>query len=285
MANQQRQPPWGKELANFIARIETQYRKLASITIMGKFNGTVGNYNALTIAFPEQEWPIICQKFVTAIGLTFNPYTTQIEPHDYIVEICQTLEHNNNILLGLCRDIWSYISINYFSLKMQQQEVGSSIMPHKINPIDFENAEGNLGLANSLLNHLSNKLPISRWQRDLSDSTVLRNLGISLGYCLLAYKSINNGLSKITINKQQLTDDLEQHWEILSEAVQTVMRRYNVNNPYEKLKALTRGQKMNKKILHDFIQHLHIPSKAKQQLLALTPHNYLGQAKKLAEKI
>lgn len=275
----------GKELANFTVRLENQYNKLASTPIMGKFNGTTGNYNALCVAFPEQKWPAICQKFVSALDLTFNPYTTQIEPHDHIVDICQILSHNNSIMIGLCRDIWSYISLNYFGLKMKQQEVGSSTMPHKINPIDFENAEGNLGLANALLYHLANKLPISRWQRDLSDSTVLRNIGASLGYCLLAYKSLHKGLSKIAVNQQKLTDDLDQHWEVLAEAIQTVMRRYNIANPYEKLKTLTRGQKINKKTLHEFVEKLNLPQEAKRQLFALTPHNYLGKANELAKKV
>lgn len=277
----------GKELANFVMRLKNQCQNLNNLTFKGKFNGATGNYSALTFAFPEYSWDKIAEQFVVEdLGLTFNAYTTQIEPHDYIVELAYMICHTNNILLGLSRDMWSYISLNYFLLKQLEQEVGSSVMPHKINPIDFENAEGNLGLANSLWQHFAEKLPISRWQRDLSDSTVLRNLGTGFGYCLLAYKSLVRGLRKITVNQQQLNKDLEQHWEVLAEVIQTVMRRYNIPNAYEQLKALTRGQKITQKLLHDFINNQEaIPVAVRKNLLQLTPQNYIGLAVDLVKKI
>ena len=277
----------GKELANFVARLKTQRQNLNNLTFKGKFNGATGNYSALTIAFPEYSWDIIAEEFVTKnLGLTFNAYTTQIEPHDYIAELAYMICHTNSILLGLSRDMWSYISLNYFSLKQREQDVGSSVMPHKINPIDFENAEGNLGLANSIWQHFAEKLPISRWQRDLSDSTVLRNLGMSFGYCLLAYKSLIRGLQKISVNQQQLNADLEQHWEVLAEVIQTVMRRYKIPNSYEQLKALTRGQKITKELLHAFIKkQTSLPCEVQENLLKLTPQNYIGLAGILAKNI
>ncbi len=276
---------FGKELANFAYRLTRQFDYLFITPILGKFNGTVGNFNAMNAAYPEIDWPKIAQKFVEQLGLTWNPYTTQIEPHDWIAEYCDILARFNTILIGLCRDIWHYISIGYLKQKSISGEIGSSTMPHKINPIDFENAEGNLGLANALLAHFSNKLPISRWQRDLSDSTVMRNLGVAIGHSILAYKAIEKGLNKLTVDSVVLKKDLDGHWEVLAEAIQTVMRRFNVEAPYEQMKALTRGQKVNKTVLHTFIKKLNVPQKVKQKLLKLTPDSYIGKAKELTKKI
>ncbi|HBS51407.1 MAG TPA: adenylosuccinate lyase, partial [Coxiellaceae bacterium] len=253
--------------------------------ILGKFNGAVGNFNAHMTAYPEIDWQKISQKFIENFDLTWNSYTTQIEPHDWIAEYCDILARFNTILIGLCRDIWGYISIGYFKQKTTSKEVGSSTMPHKINPIDFENAEGNLGIANALLNHFSAKLPISRWQRDLTDSTVMRNLGVAIGHSMLAYKSLDKGLSKLEIDQVAFKKDLNNHWEVLAEAIQTVMRRYNIDAPYEKMKALTRGQKIDQKMLQKFINKLNIPKPVKQKLLKLTPETYLGDAGKLAKDI
>lgn len=275
----------GKEIANFAYRLTRQFDYLLTSPILGKFNGAVGNFNALTIAYPEIDWHKICQNFVEQLGLEWNPYTTQIEPHDWLAEYCDVLARFNTILIGFCRDVWGYTSIDYFKQKAKTSEVGSSTMPHKVNPIDFENAEGNLGLANALLNHFSSKLPISRWQRDLTDSTVMRNLGVAIGYSVLAYKSLGKGLNKLEIDNAVIAKDLDNHWEILAEAIQTVMRRYNIAAPYEKMKELTRGQKLEAKTLRKFINKLDIPNDAKQKLLKLTPENYLGKAAELARKI
>jgi adenylosuccinate lyase len=275
----------GKEIANFVYRLHRQYKQLLNTPILGKFNGAVGNFNAFLVAYPEIDWQKITAKFIKKLNLENNPYTTQIEPHDWIVEYCNILAHFNTIMIGFCRDIWHYIAIGYFKQKIKANEVGSSTMPHKINPIDFENAEGNLGLANTLFNHFANKLPISRWQRDLTDSTVLRNLGVAIGYSILAYKSIQKGLNKLEIDLPNIEMDLNNHWEVLAEAIQTTMRRLNIATPYEQIKKLTRGQKVNKQNIYDFINSLNIAKKEKQKLRKLTPTNYIGLAAKLAKKI
>lgn len=268
----------GKELVNFVARLKRPQQQLAEVLIPGKFNGAVGNYNAHLIAYPDVDWRKHCASFVTSLGLSFNPYTTQIEPHDGIAEVSQIMMRINNILLDYTQDIWSYISLGYFKQKTVAAEVGSSTMPHKVNPIDFENAEGNLGMANALFMHFANKLTQSRLQRDLSDSTVLRNLGVAFSYSLIAYHSIAKGNDKLQINKQALEEDLNANWEVLAEAVQTVMRRYNVPDAYEQLKALTRGQGIDANSLKEFITTLAIPEEAKAQLINLTPATYTGLA-------
>lgn len=287
----------GKECAIFVARLEDQQQALKVIPAVGKFNGATGNYSALYAAYPEHDWRTICQKFVNEFEITCNLYTTQIEPHDTFAEFCHIVAHTNTILIGLCRDIWGYISLNYFvpgnasenkgvkKVKNGYQEIGSSTMPHKINPIDFENAEGNLGVANALLYHFATKLPISRWQRDLSDSTVMRNFGSAIAYSLIAYSSLLKGLKKLEVNQTQLASDLDQHWEVLGEAIQMTMRRYNIPNSYEQLKELTRGKKVTPQLLHNFIKTLAIPDEAKSNLLKLTPHSYLGKAVELAQEI
>ena len=275
----------GKELANFVSRLSTQLEQFSKIPIRGKFNGAIGNYNAHHVAYPDVAWPEVSKHFVESLGLTWNAYTTQIEPHDYIAEYCDALKRINNILINLCADMWGYISLGYFKQKVKAQETGSSTMPHKINPIDFENAEGNLSLANSLYQHFSSALPNSRWQRDLRDSTLLRNLGVAFAHSLIGYKSLLAGLEKVTLDETKLTEDLAQHWEILSEAIQTVLRKHGSELPYEKLKELTRGKNLNQEILHQFIQQLTLSNEVKQQLLALTPSNYLGYAAKLAQTI
>lgn len=272
----------GKEMANFAYRLNRQYDYFINSPILGKFNGAVGNFNAHMAAYPELDWQEICQNFVENLGLVWNPYTTQIEPHDWQAEYCDILVRFNTILIGLCRDMWNYISIGYFKQKSNPNEVGSSTMPHKINPIDFENAEGNLGLANALLSHFSSKLPISRLQRDLTDSTVIRNFGVAIGHSALAYQSLCKGLSKIEVDTYTIKKDLEDHWEVLAEAVQTVMRRYGISEPYEKMKALTRGQKLDRETLHSFINQLDIPVDVKQKLLNMTPADYIGRAAELA---
>lgn len=272
----------GKEMANFAYRLNRQYDYFINSPILGKFNGAVGNFNAQVAAYPELNWQEICQKFVESLGLKYNPYTTQIESHDWQAEYCDILIRFNAILIGFCRDMWGYISIGYFNQKSTPDEVGSSTMPHKINPIDFENAEGNLGLANALLNHFSSKLPISRFQRDLTDSTVMRNFGVAIGHCALAYQSLCKGLSKIEVDAFIVKQDLENHWEVLAEAVQTVMRRYGIEEPYEKMKLLTRGQKLDRETLHSFIKPLAIPMDIKQKLLGMTPKDYIGKAAELA---
>ncbi|TXI26062.1 MAG: adenylosuccinate lyase [Nitrosomonas sp.] len=274
----------GKEMANVAYRLNYACDRLRAIALLGKINGAVGNYNAHIIAYPNLDWEKFAQNFVEQLGLTFNPYTTQIEPHDAIAALFDAYARVNTVLIDLNRDIWGYISLGYFKQKTKENEVGSSTMPHKVNPIDFENSEGNLGIANALLNHLSEKLPVSRWQRDLTDSTVLRNMGVALGHTLLAYDSCIKGLNKLEINLVAIQRDLQDAWEVLAEPVQMVMRRFGIKNPYERLKALTRGKSgISQETLHQFIQTLEIPDKEKQQLLALTPTNYIGLAEKLAK--
>jgi adenylosuccinate lyase len=276
----------GKEIANVVYRLQRSQKQLAAVAILGKINGAVGNYNAHLSAYPDLDWESFAQAFVENLGLQFNPYTTQIEPHDTIAELFDAYARINTILLDLNRDIWGYISLGYFKQKTKAGEVGSSTMPHKVNPIDFENSEGNLGIANALLRHLSEKLPVSRWQRDLTDSTVLRNMGVALGHTLLAYDSCAKGLNKLDVNPAQLLADLDDTWEVLAEPIQTVMRRYGVANPYEQLKALTRGKEgISKEALHQFILELDIPQAEKQRLLAMTPQNYIGKAVELARNI
>lgn len=273
----------GKEFANVVDRLQRQIQTLARVEILGKINGAVGNYNAHQVAYPEMNWPELSSTFVKSLGLSWNAYTTQIEPHDYIAEMFQALTRIHTILIDLCRDIWGYISLGYFKQKTIAGEIGSSTMPHKVNPIDFENAEGNFGVANALLQHLAEKLPLSRWQRDLTDSTVLRNLGVGLAHGLIAYESLLKGLSKLTLNESALAEDLNNAWEVLAEPIQTVMRRYGIEQPYEKLKALTRGQTINQSLMQDFVRSLEIPEIAKQALLDLTPGNYVGLAAELAK--
>ena len=276
----------GKEMANVVYRLQRAEQRLAATEILGKINGAVGNYNAHLAAYPKVDWEDFAQRFVTARGITFNPYTVQIEPHDYMAELFDAYARINTILVDLNRDIWGYISLGYFKQKVVEGEVGSSTMPHKVNPIDFENSEGNLGLANALLRHLSEKLPLSRWQRDLTDSTVLRNMGVALGYTLLAYESCLKGLNKLEANPQCLADDLNASWEVMAEPIQTVMRRYNIANAYDKLKELTRGKEgINRASLQAFINTLEIPEQEKQRLLQLAPDTYIGKAAELARRI
>ncbi len=276
----------GKEMANVVYRLERARERVADVAIQGKINGAVGNYNAHLAAYPNIDWEDFAHRFVEARGLTFNPYTIQIEPHDYMAELFDAFARANTILIDLNRDIWGYISLGYFKQKVVAGEVGSSTMPHKVNPIDFENSEGNLGMANALLRHFSEKLPISRWQRDLTDSTVLRNMGVALGYTLLAYESCLKGLNKLEANPQRLADDLNNSWEVLAEPIQTVMRRYNIENAYDKLKDLTRGKGgINRESLRAFIHTLDIPEQEKQRLYQLTPETYTGKAGVLAHRI
>ena len=276
----------GKEMANVVHRLRRAEQRLASTEILGKINGAVGNYNAHLAAYPKVDWENFAQRFVTARGITFNPYTVQIEPHDYMAELFDAYARINTILLDLNRDLWGYISLGYFKQKVVKGEVGSSTMPHKVNPIDFENSEGNLGLANALLRHLSEKLPISRWQRDLTDSTVLRNMGVALGYTLLAYESCLKGLNKLEANPQRVAEDLNASWEVMAEPIQTVMRRYGIANAYDKLKELTRGKDgINRASLQAFIATLNIPEAEKQRLLQLSPDTYIGKAAELAKRI
>jgi len=276
----------GKEMANVVYRLQRATQRLESVEILGKINGAVGNYNAHLAAYPEVDWEAFAKNFVTARGLTFNPYTIQIEPHDYMAELFDAFARINTILIDFNRDIWGYISLGFFKQKVIKGEVGSSTMPHKVNPIDFENAEGNLGLANALLRHLSEKLPISRWQRDLTDSTVLRNMGVSLGYTLLAYESCLKGLNKLEVNAPRVAADLDASWEVMAEPIQTVMRRYNIENAYDKLKELTRGKSgINRESLAAFIATLNIPEAEKQRLLQLSPDTYIGRAAELAKRI
>ncbi|NKB31762.1 MAG: adenylosuccinate lyase [Pseudomonadales bacterium] len=268
----------GKEFANVVHRLRRQKAQIANAEVLGKINGAVGNFNAHLSAYPEIDWQTIAAEFVTELGLTWNPYTTQIEPHDYVAELLNGFSRFNTVLFDFNRDIWSYISLNFFKQKTVAGEIGSSTMPHKVNPIDFENSEGNLGLANAILQHLSNKLPVSRWQRDLTDSTVLRNLGTGFAYSLIAYRANLKGLSKLELNAQAIDDDIDGCWEILAEPIQTVMRRYRIDKPYEKLKELTRGKSIDKTAIQAFITGLDIPDSAKQQLLELSPRTYLGNA-------
>jgi adenylosuccinate lyase len=275
----------GKELANVVYRLKRQEKQLKNNEILGKINGAVGNFNAHLSAYPHFDWENFAKKFVESLGLTYNPMTIQIEPHDYMAELYDVLARINTILIDINRDIWGYISVGYFKQKLKAGEIGSSTMPHKVNPIDFENSEGNLGLANAILRHLAEKLPISRWQRDLTDSTVLRNMGVAFGYTLLGYDSCLRGLNKLEVNPQRLEEDLNNSWEVLAEPIQTVMRRYGIENPYEQLKELTRGKDgINQASLRTFIQALQIPADAKQYLLDLTPGTYIGKANELAKK-
>ncbi|MFT4520642.1 MAG: adenylosuccinate lyase [Halioglobus sp.] len=275
----------GKEVANVVARLSRQLAQLEQIPYLGKINGAVGNYNAHLSAYPDVDWQANAQSFVTSLGLSWNAYTTQIEPHDYMAELFDVMARFNTILIDFNRDIWGYISLGYFKQKTITGEVGSSTMPHKVNPIDFENAEGNLGLANALLNHLAAKLPISRWQRDLTDSTVIRNMGVGAGYSLIAYQSCIKGISKLELNEARLAADLDNSWEVLAEPIQTVMRRYGIEKPYEKLKELTRGQDMSKDVIQAFVAELDIPQAAKDELLALSPASYIGNAIAQAQAI
>ncbi|WP_019139489.1 adenylosuccinate lyase [Noviherbaspirillum massiliense] len=276
----------GKEIANVVARLKRAEKRIADVEILGKMNGAVGNYNAHLSAYPGFDWEGFARKVVEQrLGLVFNPYTIQIEPHDYMAELFDAFARVNTILLDLNRDIWGYISLGYFKQRTKAGEIGSSTMPHKVNPIDFENSEGNLGLANAVLKHLSEKLPVSRWQRDLTDSTVLRNIGVALGYTLLAYDSCLRGLNKLEVNPGRLAEDLDATWEVLAEPVQTVMRRYGIENPYEQLKELTRGKGISREALREFIGKLAIPQEAKEQLLAMTPANYIGKAAELGHRI
>lgn len=275
----------GKEFANFVYRIENVYHSLQTTPIRGKINGAVGNFNAHLAAYPEINWLIVSQEFVESLGLTWNPYTTQIENHDALAEHFSHLTRLNSILVDLARDCWGYISLGYFGQKVQAKEVGSSTMPHKVNPIDFENAEGNLLLANSIMQFLSQQLLTSRWQRDLVDSTLMRNIGVGIAYSHIAYLSLQKGLGKLTSNDFLIAEDLQNHWEVLAEAIQTVMRRYGLPEPYEQLKALTRGNKVTHESLQSFVETLDLPAPVKQQLLALTPANYIGNAAAMARKI
>lgn len=275
----------GKEFANVLARLERQIIQVNHIEFLGKLNGAVGNYNAHLSAYPNLDWEMFSQQVISSLDLSWNAYTTQIEPHDYIAELFNNLERFNTILIDFSRDIWGYISLGYFKQKTIKGEIGSSTMPHKVNPIDFENAEGNLGIANALFHHLASKLPISRWQRDLTDSTVLRNTGVGFGHSLIAYQSLLKGFSKLELNESKLLKDLDNAWEVLAEPIQTVMRRYGIENPYEKLKELTRGQDMNQTSIRAFISQLEIPETAKQELLNMTPASYTGIAAQLAKKI
>jgi adenylosuccinate lyase len=276
----------GKEFANVYARLERQIAAIERIPLKGKINGAVGNYNAHTVAYPTVAWERLAARIVAGLGLEFNPYTTQIEPHDYMAELFDAIARANTILIDLDRDVWGYVSIGYFRQRMKEGEVGSSTMPHKVNPIDFENSEGNLGLANALLRHLAEKLPISRWQRDLTDSTVLRNTGVALGYALLGWVSLRQGLAKLEVDSARIAADLDANWEVLAEPIQTVMRRYGVANPYEQLKALTRGRiGMTRESLHAFIDGLDVPADAKARLKSLTPATYVGLAADLAKRV
>ena len=276
----------GKELANVVYRLERSRERIAGVEILGKINGAVGNYNAHLSAYPGLDWEGFARRFVEGLGLAFNPYTIQIEPHDYMAELFDAFARADTVLIDLNRDVWGYISVGYFKQKVKAGEVGSSTMPHKVNPIDFENSEGNLGLANAVLRHLSEKLPVSRWQRDLTDSTVLRNMGVGLGYALLGYDSCLKGLNKLEANPPRLAEDLDHNWEVLAEPIQTVMRRYGVENPYEQLKELTRGKSgINRETLHAFIAALAIPEAEKRRLLELTPATYIGKAAELAIRI
>jgi adenylosuccinate lyase len=276
----------GKEIANVVARLRRAQQAIATVEILGKMNGAVGNYNAHLSAYPKIDWQAFARAVVEQrLGLTFNPYTIQIEPHDYIAELFDAIARANTILIDLTRDVWGYISLGFFKQKTKAGEIGSSTMPHKVNPIDFENAEGNLGMANAVLRHMAEKLPISRWQRDLTDSTVLRNIGVGFGYTLLAYDSCLRGLNKLEANPARMAEDLDQNWEVLAEPVQTVMRRYGIENPYEQLKELTRGKGISQAALREFIQGLAIPQDAKDRLLAMTPATYIGLAAQLAKDI
>ena len=276
----------GKEVANVVARLQRARTVIAEVKLLGKMNGAVGNYNAHSVAYPNNDWEAFSRNVVeNALGLTFNPYTIQIEPHDYMAELFDAVTRTNTILIDFARDVWGYISLGFFKQRLKDGEVGSSAMPHKVNPIDFENAEGNFGLANALLAHLSQKLPISRWQRDLTDSTVLRNMGVALGYAVLGYDSLLRGLGKLEINEAALADDLDNAWEVMAEAIQTVMRRHGLPQPYEQLKAFTRGKPMTRDMMQGFIASTTLPQEEKDRLLAMTPGSYIGRAVQLAQRI
>lgn len=275
----------GKEMANVVERLRRQIKQVESVEILGKINGAVGNYNAHYCAYPEIDWPAFAKNFVESLGLQWNPYTTQIEPHDYIAELFDANCRYNTVMIDFCRDLWSYISLGHFKQKVIAGEVGSSTMPHKVNPIDFENAEGNLGIANALMTHLAQKLPVSRLQRDLTDSTVLRALGLGMGHGMIAYQSALKGINKLELNEQSIAAELDANWEVLGEAVQTVMRRHGIEKPYEKLKELTRGRRINAQDMAEFINKLELPEEVKAQLLTLTPANYIGDAVTQAEQI
>ncbi|NDY92960.1 adenylosuccinate lyase [Ideonella livida] len=276
----------GKEIANVVARLQRSRTVIAEVKLLGKMNGAVGNYNAHSVAYPETDWESFSRGVVEGgLGLTFNPYTIQIEPHDYMAELFDAVTRTNTILIDFARDVWGYISLGYFKQRLKDGEVGSSAMPHKVNPIDFENAEGNFGLANALLAHLSQKLPISRWQRDLTDSTVLRNMGVALGYAVLGYDSLLRGLGKLEINEAALAADLDEAWEVMAEAIQTVMRRHGLPQPYEQLKAFTRGKPMTRELMQGFIDSTDLPAEEKARLLAMSPASYIGRAVELARRI
>lgn len=275
----------GKEMANVVARLQRQVKQIEATQLLGKTNGAVGNYNAHLSAYPELDWQTFAEEFVTSLGITFNPYTTQIEPHDYIAELFDAIARFNTILLDFDRDMWGYICLGHFKQKTIAGEIGSSTMPHKVNPIDFENSEGNLGLANAIFDHLAAKLPVSRWQRDLTDSTVLRNLGVAIGYSVIAYESSLKGISKLEANEENMLKELDANWEVLAEPIQTVMRRYGIEKPYEKLKELTRGKRVDGAGMADFIDTLALTDAVKAQLKAMTPANYIGQAIELVEKL
>jgi adenylosuccinate lyase len=275
----------GKELANVRVRLARQRTALESVVILGKMNGAVGNFNAHIAALPAVDWPLLSTRFIASLGLQANAYTTQIEPHDWIAEYCHALMRADTVLLDFARDMWSYISLGYFKQRLIDGEVGSSTMPHKVNPIDFENAEGNFGMANAMLTHMAQKLPISRWQRDLTDSTVLRNMGVAIGYSVLGYDSLTRGLDKLELNEAALAADLDNAWEVLAEPIQTVMRRHGLPDPYDQLKKFTRGQPMTRELILGFIAALDLPEGEKARLLAMTPANYIGIATRLANDI
>lgn len=275
----------GKEMANVAYRMERQLRQLNNIEVLGKINGAVGNYNAHIAAYPEVDWHQLSEQFVVSLGVTWNPYTTQIEPHDYIAELFDCIARFNTILIDFDRDIWGYVALNHFKQKTIAGEIGSSTMPHKVNPIDFENSEGNLGLANAVMQHLASKLPLSRWQRDLTDSTVLRNLGVGMGYALIAYQATLKGIAKLEVNRERLLDELDHNWEVLAEPIQTVMRRYGIEKPYEKLKELTRGKRVDAAGMQTFIDSLALPDEEKVRLKQLTPANYLGRAIQMVDDL
>ncbi|CAK8738987.1 Adenylosuccinate lyase [Sodalis praecaptivus] len=275
----------GKEMANVAYRMTRQYRQLEQVEILGKINGAVGNYNAHMVAYPEVDWHRFSEEFVTGLGIGWNPFTTQIEPHDYIAEVFDCIARFNTIVIDFDRDVWGYIALNHFKQRTFAGEIGSSTMPHKVNPIDFENSEGNLGLANAVMNHLAAKLPVSRWQRDLTDSTVLRNLGVGIGYALIAYQSTLKGISKLEVNQAHLLAELDHNWEVLAEPIQTVMRRYGIKKPYEKLKELTRGKRVDAEDMKAFIDSLPLPDAEKARLKTLTPANYIGRAAAMVDEL
>ncbi|RDV26174.1 adenylosuccinate lyase [Alteromonas aestuariivivens] len=275
----------GKEMANVAVRLKRQREQIAAVSLLGKINGAVGNYNAHLSAYPDVDWHAASEKFVTSLGLSWNAFTTQIEPHDYIAELFDAVARFNTILLDFDRDVWGYIALGHFKQKTIAGEIGSSTMPHKVNPIDFENSEGNLGLANAIFDHLAAKLPVSRWQRDLTDSTVLRNLGVGVGYAVIAYQATLKGISKLEVNESSLLAELDNNWELLAEPIQTVMRRYGIEKPYEKLKELTRGKKVNAQVIAEFIDNLELPENAKSELKSLSPASYIGQAIRMVDQL